>query len=255
MADLAGRVAIVTGGARGIGAAIARTLAGEGATVIVADILKERGEALAEEIRASGGRAVFYRLDVAVEGDWAKLAAAAGEHAGRIDILVNNAGINDRLSVMATDAESWRRVMAVNLDGMLFGMRAVAPVMRDGGGGSIVNMASAAGLAGTGFAAYSASKWAIRGLTRCAALEFAPWRIRVNAICPGLVVTELNEGQPYLEPVAKANPMGRAGTVDDIARLALFLASDASAYVTGQDHVIDGGMTAGLPSAPPPPSR
>ena len=252
MTSLAGKQAIVTGGARGIGAAIATLFAAEGAAVVIADILAERGEALADEIGRAGGSAVFRRLEVSSERDWADLAAEASTRFGPIDILVNNAGINDRLSVLGTTAESWRRVMAVNLDGMLFGMQAVVPAMREGGGGSIVNMASAAGLAGTGFAAYSASKWAIRGLTRCAALEFARWRIRVNTICPGLVVTELNEGQPYLEPVARANPLGRAATVDDIARLALFLASDASAYVTGQDHVIDGGTSAGLPGAPPP---
>jgi NAD(P)-dependent dehydrogenase (short-subunit alcohol dehydrogenase family) len=252
MTTLAGKTALVTGAARGIGAGIASLFAAEGAAVVIADILDQRGEALAADIATAGGKAVYLHLDVTSQADWARAVDNAIERFGRIDILVNNAGINDRLSIIGTSIASWRQVMAVNLDGMLFGLRAVAPVMRDGGGGSVVNMASAAGLTGTGFAAYSASKWAIRGLTRCAALEFAPWRIRVNAICPGLVLTELNEGQPYLEPVARANPLGRAGTVDDIARLALFLASDASAYMTGQDHVIDGGTTAGLPVAPPP---
>jgi 3alpha(or 20beta)-hydroxysteroid dehydrogenase len=247
MAALTGKVALVTGAARGIGAAIARLFAAEGAAVLIADILDERGKALAADIAAGGVEADYLRLDVSQEADWTDAVAAVTERHGRIDVLVNNAGINDRLGIMSSTVESWRRLMAVNLDGMLYGMRAVAPVMRDSGGGSIVNMASAAGLTGTGFAAYSSSKWAIRGLTRCAALEFAPWRIRVNAICPGLVVTELNQDQPYVETATKANPLGRAGTVEDMAQLALFLASDASAYVTGQDHVIDGGTTAGLP--------
>lgn len=249
MRSLDGKVALVTGAARGLGAGIARLFAAEGAAVAIADILDERGEALAAEIAADGGKAIFVHLDVTSEDDWAKAVGATAERFGRIDVLVNDAGIHDRRGIMDIDLESWRRVMAVNLDGMLLGMRAAAPVIRDAGGGSIVNMSSAAGLSGTAFPSYSASKWAVRGLTRCAALEFAPWNIRVNAICPGLVVTELNQGQPYLEPVIKANPLGRAGTVEDIARLALFLASDASSYVTGQDHVVDGGTTAGLPLA------
>jgi len=249
MSSLSGRVALVTGAARGIGAGIASLFAAEGAAVVIADILDERGEALASDIGRDGGKAIFARLDVTLEGDWTKAVAATIERFGRIDILINDAGIHDRRGIIDIDLEGWRKTMAVNLDGMLLGMRAVAPVIRDAGGGSIVNMSSAAGLAGTAFPAYSASKWAVRGLTRCAALEFAPWNIRVNAICPGLVVTELNQGQPYLEPVIKANPLGRAGTVEDIAKLALFLASDASAYVTGQDHIVDGGTTAGLPLA------
>jgi NAD(P)-dependent dehydrogenase (short-subunit alcohol dehydrogenase family) len=249
MSSLSGKVALVTGAARGIGAGIASLFAAEGAAVVIADILDERGEALASDIGRDGGKAIFARLDVTLEGDWTKAVAATIERFGRIDILINDAGIHDRRGIIDIDLEGWRKTMAVNLDGMLLGMRAVAPVIRDAGGGSIVNMSSAAGLAGTAFPAYSASKWAVRGLTRCAALEFAPWNIRVNAICPGLVVTELNQGQPYLEPVIKANPLGRAGTVEDIAKLALFLASDASAYVTGQDHIVDGGTTAGLPLA------
>jgi 3alpha(or 20beta)-hydroxysteroid dehydrogenase len=249
MGSLAGKVALVTGSARGLGAGIARLFATEGAAVVIADILDERGEALAAEIEAGGGKALYRHLDVTSEDDWAEAVDATTQRFGRIDVLVNDAGIHDRRGIIDIDLEGWRKTMSVNLDGMLLGMRAAAPVIREAGGGSIVNMSSAAGLAGTAFPAYSASKWAVRGLTRCAALEFAPWNIRVNAICPGLVVTELNQGQPYLEPVIKANPLGRAGTVEDIAKLALFLASDASAYVTGQDHVIDGGTTAGLPLA------
>jgi 3alpha(or 20beta)-hydroxysteroid dehydrogenase len=249
MSDLAGKVALVTGSARGIGAGIARLFAAEGASVAITDILDDRGLALAVEIEGGGGKAGYLHLDVTSEQDWANAVDATTERFGRLDVLVNDAGIHDRRGIIDIDLESWRKVMAVNLDGMLLGMRAAAPAMRDAGGGSIVNMSSAAGLSGTAFPAYSASKWAVRGLTRCAALEFAPWNIRVNAICPGLVVTELNQGQPYLEPVIRANPLGRAGTVEDIARLALFLATDASAYVTGQDHVIDGGTTAGLPLA------
>jgi 3alpha(or 20beta)-hydroxysteroid dehydrogenase len=249
MTSLLGKVAIVTGAARGIGAGIASLFAAEGAAVVIADILDQRGEAHAAEIERGGGTAMFEHLDVTSEQDWTKAVAATMERFGRIDLLVNDAGIHDRRGIIDIDLEGWRKTMAVNLDGMLLGMRAAAPAIRDAGGGSIVNMSSAAGLSGTAFPAYSASKWAVRGLTRCAALEFAPWNVRVNAICPGLVVTELNEGQPYLEPVIKANPLGRAGTVEDIARLALFLASDASSYVTGQDHVVDGGTTAGLPLA------
>ena len=250
MTSLAGKVALVTGAASGIGAGIASLFAAEGAAVVIADILDQRGETLAARVLDAGGQAIYLRLDVTSEADWSTAVAATIERFGRIDILVNNAGINERFNILGTSIESWHRVLAVNLDGTLFGLRAVAPAMRDSGGGSVINMSSAAGLAGTAYAAYSSTKWAIRGLTRCAALEFARWRIRVNAICPGLVLTEINAGQSYLEPVARANPLGRAGTVDDIARLALFLASDASDYVTGQDHVIDGGTTAGLPVPP-----
>jgi NAD(P)-dependent dehydrogenase (short-subunit alcohol dehydrogenase family) len=250
--SLTGKVAFISGGARGMGAAEAKLFVQEGAAVAIADILDERGRALAADIERGGGRAMYVHVDVAVEADWTGAATAVREKFGRIDVLVNNAGINDRQTIMGTSAESWRKVMAVNVDGTLFGLRAIAPVMRDGGGGAVVNIASTAGFSGNSFAAYATSKWAVRGLTRCAALEFAPWNIRVNAICPGLVLTELNTGQPYIEPLSKATPLGRAGTVDDIARLALFLVSDASAYITGQDHVIDGGFTAGLvlPSTP-----
>ncbi len=252
MGSLAGRVAFISGGARGMGAAEAKLFVREGASVAIADILDDRGRALAAEIEQGGGKAMYVHVDVSLEADWIKAAAAVRERFGRIDILVNNAGINDRQTIMGTSPESWRKVMAVNVDGTLFGLRAIAPIMRDGGGGAVVNIASTAGYSGNSFAAYATSKWAVRGLTKCAALEFAPWRIRVNAICPGLVLSELNTGQPYIEPMAKATPLGRAGDVEDIAKLALFLVSDASDYITGQDHIIDGGFTAGLvlPSAP-----
>ena len=164
---------------------------------------------------------------------------------GRIDVLVNNAGINIRESLLDAQMEHFEDVMATNFYGPLHGIRAVAPHMKAARKGSIVNIVSTNGLAGGPFTAYASSKWALRGLTKCAALEFAPWQIRVNAVCPGLVPTEINIGQPYVQTGIETNPMGRAGAMEDVAALVLFLASDASAYINGADIPVDGGGMAG----------
>jgi len=223
------KIAIVTGGARSLGAAEAGLLAAEGARVVVFDILDDRGRSTTEAIVKDGGDCRYLHCDVRRVEEWESAVAEVIGWYGHIDVLVNNAGINIRESLLDATMEHFEDVMATNLYGPLHGIRAVAPHMRAAGKGSIVNIVSTNSLAGGPFAAYATSKWALRGLIKCAALELAQWHIRVNAICPGLVPTEINQGQPYIQQGIDSNPMGRAGTPEDVAALVLFLASDASA--------------------------
>jgi 3alpha(or 20beta)-hydroxysteroid dehydrogenase len=238
-----GKVAMISGASRGMGATEARLLAAEGAAVVICDILDTRGESVAADIRTAGGNALYRHLDVTSETDWQETVKAAIAWRGKVDILVNNAGINVRLGVTDLPIDDWNRVVAVNLTGALIGMRSVAPIMRSGGGGSIVNIASVAGLRASRSAAYSASKWGLRGLSRVAALEYAAWGIRVNTVCPGVVPTELNAGQPYVTVAAGRTPMRRLASPEDVGRAVLFLASDDAAFITGTDIVVDGGIT------------
>ncbi|HLG86992.1 MAG TPA: SDR family NAD(P)-dependent oxidoreductase [Alphaproteobacteria bacterium] len=239
------KVVIVTGGARSLGAAEAGLLAAEGGKVTILDIRDERGRSTTDEIVRRGGDCRYLHCDVRRVEDWDRaIGEVVGRH-GRIDVLVNNAGINIRESLLDAELDHFEDVMATNLYGPLHGIRAVAPHMKAAGKGSIVNIVSTNGLAGGPFAAYATSKWALRGLIKCAALELAQWQIRVNGVCPGLVPTEINEGQPYIQQGIDSNPMGRAGTPQDIAALVLFLASDASAYISGADIPVDGGGMAG----------
>ena len=242
---LEGKGALIVGGARGrsMGAAEARRFAEEGAAVIVADLLDERGEELVAEIVASGGKARYRHLDATNEEDWHATVAALEEWNGTVDILVNNVGISDRQAIMNTPLADWTKTLNVNATSMFLGVKSVVPAMRRAGGGSIVNIGSNSSVTGTPFAAYCASKWAVRGLGKVAALEFAGDGIRVNTLCPGFILTELNEGQPFIDALARSVPLGRAGTTVEIADLALYLASDASRYITGQDIVIDGGLS------------
>ncbi|TMC46533.1 MAG: SDR family oxidoreductase [Chloroflexi bacterium] len=245
---LAGRVALVTGGARGQGAAEAGIFAGEGARVAVCDVLDTEGEATAAAIRAGGGEAVYHHLDVSDAAGWDAVVEEVTGSWGGLHVLVNNAGILARTGIADTDPATWNRVLEVNLTGPWLGMRACAPVIRDSGGGAIVNTSSIAGLSGTGAAAYTASKWGLRGLTKTAALEFAPWGIRVNSIHPGVVDTRMTE--EFVDKAAATVPLGRkAATPHDIAELVLFLVSDAAAYISGAEITIDGGRTAGLGGA------
>jgi len=239
------KVVIVTGGARSLGAADARLLAAEGAHVVILDIRDDRGHATTEEIVRIGGSARYLHCDVRDASAWETAVAQVLEWFGRIDVLVNNAGINIRESLLDARMDHFEDVMATNLYGPLHGIRAVAPHMKAVRKGSIVNITSTNSLAAGPFTAYATSKWALRGLIKCAALELAPWQIRVNAVCPGLVPTEINTGQPYVQAGIDSNPMGRAGTPDDVAALVLFLASDASAYINGADIPVDGGGMAG----------
>ena len=253
---VAGKVALVTGAASGLGKATAERLAAEGAAVMIADIRAEPAEAAADGIRQTGGRAIAQKLDVTSEQDW--VAAVAGaEHAfGKLDVVVNNAGTADGGWIHKLSLERWRRVMAVNLDGVFLGIKHGAEAMKRNGGGSIVNISSVAGLVGIaeGASAYCASKGGVTLLTRAAALEFALLKsnIRVNSVHPGYMQTPMLEGiiKASREPDAarelmiKGEPIGRLGEPRDIANAVLYLASDEAAFVTGTQLVVDGGYYA-----------
>lgn len=231
-----GKVALVTGAARGQGAAEARRLAAEGAAVYGCDI----------HDTADVDQGVTYRkLDVTSRDDWEAARAEIDSTHGRLDVLVNNAGIGMMETISTVTPSDWSTVMAVNLEGALIGMQVCAPLMRDSGGGSIVNTASAAAFYGFALPAYNASKWALRGLTKTAALEFVTWGIRVNAVHPGLVMSPMAEGSDEMtEKIRLATPMRRGAAVEEIAAMVAFLASDEAAFVTGSDFVIDGGLLA-----------
>ena len=242
MADrrLAGRVAIVTGGARGQGASHAERLAREGARVISVDVLDAAGEESAARLRADGLDVAYRHLDVADPEGWKGLVA----HCERLDVLVNNAGIVHVAPLIEETLEAWNRLLAVNATGTLLGMQAAIPVMRAAGAGSIVNVASIFGVTGSeGYVAYTASKAAIIAMTKTAALEHAADGIRVNAICPGGVSTPMNESEPE-GGVVPLTPLGRRAHVSEISGAVAYLASDDASFVTGTELVIDGGYLA-----------
>jgi 3alpha(or 20beta)-hydroxysteroid dehydrogenase len=239
MGKLDGRVALVTGAARGMGAAHAQLLAAEGASVAVCDVLGDDGAAVAQSI---GG--AYHELNVAREHDWARVVSAVTADVGPVTILVNNAGIGLRGAVQETSTEDWDRVMAVNVTGVFFGIRAVAPVMKAAGGGVIVNVSSDAALApGPNIGAYAASKWAVRGLTKAAALDLAPDNIRVVSLHPGLVRTPMS-ARVDVDAFAAGLPIPRPGEPEELAKMMLFIVADAT-YSTGCEFVADGGHTAG----------
>ncbi|HEX7129888.1 MAG TPA: SDR family oxidoreductase [Rhodanobacteraceae bacterium] len=243
---LAGRIALVTGAARGQGAAEARLLAEAGARVLLCDVLDAEGEATAAEIRAAGFAAQYRHLDVASESEWHQSVAFLKAEFGGLNILVNNAGVALRgPTFLTTTREQWERVLAVNLTGPFLGIQAAAPLIRDSGGGAIVNTGSTAGLNGHFATAYSVSKWGVRGLTKAAAMAFADWNIRVNAIHPGVVDTAMVAGsEDFVEAMQHVTALRRAAAPEDIARVVLFLVSDEAAYITGADVPVDGGFTA-----------
>lgn len=243
-----GKVALVTGAARGIGAASAKALAAEGADVMLSDVSEAELGEFAEALRSEGSSARAVRLDVSVKDDW-NVAVQATECAfGRLDVLLNNAGICYIDGVEATTDEMWHRTIAVCQTGVWLGMRTVAPAMRRAGGGSIVNVSSILGLVGSGVAAaYQGAKGAVRLLTKSAAIELAPDKIRVNSVHPGFIDTDLAASMADAEMRAgleAMTPLGRYGLPDEVASGVLYLASDDSSYVTGSELVIDGGYTA-----------
>jgi 3alpha(or 20beta)-hydroxysteroid dehydrogenase len=243
---LEGKVALITGAAleRGQGACEARLFAAEGAQVVLADVQSRPGEATA---RAIGERASYHDLDVTDAEAWAEVVDQVLERHGRLDVLVNNAGIWHTGGLFDTSPEDYRRVVEINQTGVFLGMRAAAPAMRKQGSGSIVNISSSAGLRGDGkIHAYVASKWAVRGMTKAAALELAPHGVRVNSVHPGLIQTPMSatEFEPGKPDPGRNVPMGRVGQPEEVAELVCFLASDASAYVSGAEVSVDGAVTA-----------
>jgi cyclopentanol dehydrogenase len=245
---LAGKVAIISGSARGQGATEGKLFAQEGAKVVLGDVIDTEGQRIAQEIEAAGGTAVYLHLDVSQEADWQQAIGTTLQQFGKLDILVNNAGILRIEGLEATTMEIWEQVFAVNQTGVFLGMKFAVPAMRAAGGGSIVNISSVAGLVGGGGAtAYQASKGAVRIMTKSVATEYARDKIRVNSIHPGLITTQMvTEGvdPEGLKMLEQMTPLGRPGTTDEIANGALFLASDESSYMTGAELVLDGGMTA-----------
>jgi 3alpha(or 20beta)-hydroxysteroid dehydrogenase len=236
---LTGKVALITGGARGMGAAHARRFVAEGARVLVTDVLDDEGEALAKEL---GEDAKFRRLDVTSEADWDAAVSDAVETFGSLTVLVNNAGEHHRKFLERETLDAFDRTIRVNLHGTFLGMRAAVGPMRAAGGGSIVNISSLAGIRSfQGGSAYSASKWGVRGLTKVAALELGHDGIRVNSVHPGAIDTPMLP-IPADSPEFAALPAGRAGAPEEVSNLVVFLASDESSYITGTEHVIDGGQ-------------
>ena len=243
---LRGKVAIVTGAARGQGEAEARHFVAEGASVLLTDVLDDEGQAVAADL---GEGAAYRHLDVSSEEDWIAAVADAEERFGPVTILVNNAGILDFGSIEQQDVERFRRVIDVNLTGTMLGIKTVVPSMRKANGGSVINISSNGGINGLpSLGAYVSSKWAVRGLSKTAALDLGKWGIRVNSLHPGGIDTPMTRfpGQePNDSPFAKSLPLGRFGLVDEVANVVTFLASDEASYVTGAEWSVDGGATAG----------
>jgi 3alpha(or 20beta)-hydroxysteroid dehydrogenase len=243
MGRLDGKVAIVTGGARGQGEAEVRLFAAEGAKVVVADVLVDEGRAVADSL---GDSAVFLRHDVSREDDWEAVVNLATERFGGLDVLVNNAGILHNATIAKHTLADYERVVAVNQIGVFLGIRAAIEPMTARGGGSIVNISSGAGLRATKYSfAYGATKYAVTGMTACAALELARNKIRVNSIHPGVIDTPMvaSDDPTTSDRIVRATPMRRVGEPEEIARVALFLASDESSYMTGSHVTVDGGVT------------
>ncbi len=242
-----GKVVLVTGGSGGQGEAEARLFAAEGAVTVIADVLVEQGQALADELVARGDRAEFVELDVSDEDRWAEVVAEIDADHGRLDVLVNNAGVGDGRGIVDQGLRGWDRVLGINLWGPVVGMRTVAPLMKRGGGGSIVNISSVAGLTGYDHAAYTASKWGLRGVTKTAALEYADDGIRVNSVHPGTIITPMIAAIPddVVDHYVRVNPNRRSGVSDEIAWAVLHLASDEASFTTGAELAVDGGFIAG----------
>jgi len=245
---LAGKVAVITGAARGQGEAEARLFVAEGAQVVITDLLEDEGKVVAADL---GRSARFFRQDVSSEADWADLMAFTQQEFRRLDVLVNNAAVHHLRTIEDETADGFDRLVAVNLRGTFLGMRSALAPMRAGGRGSIVNISSLAGLRGFyAHGAYGAAKWGVTGITQTAAIEFGPSGIRVNSVHPGPIDTDMLPGRDNLARLRDA-PLGRVGQPTEVAELVLFLASDASAFITGAAVTVDGGLGAGrVPTNP-----
>ena len=245
MITLEGKTAIITGGARGQGEAEARLFAKLGANVLLGDVLDTQGEQVARSVRAAGGSAVYRPLDVTKSDHWTGAADFAKQEFGGLHILVNNAAVALRSgTLMGTSIDDWDRLIRINLTGVFVGTKACAPLIRDSGGGAIVNIGSAAGITGHFATAYSTTKWGLRGLSKSAAMEFADWKIRVNTVHPGIVKTPIVEGSDtFVESMRRATPLGTVASPEQIASVVAFLVSDAASYITGVDLPVDGGLT------------
>ena len=247
---LEGQVALISGGARGMGAAEAKLFAQEGAKVIIGDVLEDEGRRTEAEINEAGGECVFLRLDVTQEAQWTAAVESAVQRFGKLDVLVNNAGVVARGTLEDTTLEEWDRVMDINAKGVFLGTKAAIPAMRSSGGGSIINISSMSGIVGQDYIqpVYNASKGAVRIFTKAAAIQYAKEGIRVNSVHPGPIDTDMAGSRladANLQQAAEQRvPLGRTARPEEVAYGVLFLASDESSFMTGSELVIDGGITA-----------
>lgn len=243
MGRLEGKVAIISGGARGQGAAEARLFVAEGAKVLIGDVLDDAGKAVADEL---GDACAYCHLDVRSEDDWNEVVRQAEAQFGPVSVLVNNAGILAFGALADMDLAEFQRIFEVNVNGVFLGMKTVIPAMERAGGGSIVNISSTSGLVGLPYVgAYGATKWAVRGMTKSAAMEMGDKGIRINSVHPGGIETPMIEGTDGDAKYYTRLPVPRLGQADEVARAVLFLASDEASYIAGSELAIDGGATAG----------
>ena len=246
---LEGKVALISGGARGMGAEEARIFAREGAKVIIGDISEDEGKAVKAQIAEAGGQALFVRLDVTEESDWTNAVDQAVSRVGKLDILVNNAGISSRAFTDDTAIDAWDKIMEVNSKGVFLGTRAAVPKMLEAGGGSIINISSIMGLVGSagGHPAYNASKGAVRIFSKAMAVRHGKDNIRVNPVHPGFMppmASGIAYDQEQRRGSLEQTPLGREGRIEEVANAVLFLASDEASYITGAELAVDGGFTA-----------
>ena len=252
MGRLEGKVALISGGAKGMGEIEARMFAEEGASLVIADILDDRGKNLASEISeiSSSGECVYVHLDVRNMSEWNTVVETAISTFGKLDILVNNAGVTSRMMLLDTPEEDWDRVLDINSKGTFLGIKATVPAMRESGGGSIVNISSQMGLVGGDFSSpqYQASKGAVRLLTKSVAVQYAAENIRCNSVHPAPIETDMTAGmradKEKFADMIRRIPMGRYGKPEEVAYAVIYLASDESSFVTGSEVVVDGGWTA-----------
>ncbi|GEP47023.1 glucose 1-dehydrogenase [Microbacterium saccharophilum] len=240
-----GRVALITGGASGIGKETAKRIAAEGGTVVIADLQDDAGAAVVTEIQSHGGSASFVHLDVTSEDGWASAVATVLDRHGRLDVLVNNAGIGDTEPLEVTTSQTWDKVVAVTQTSVFLGMKAAAAALKASGNGAVVNISSMYGIVGSGVSpAYHAAKGAVRLLTKTTALGWAKEGVRVNSVHPGFIDTPIL-GETDRDALIAGTPMGRLGRPEEIAALIAFVASDDASFATGAEFVADGGYTAG----------